>query len=152
MQIYLEFEYRRGNCSECGVRQEAIPWLSSSHRSTKRFAQAIGRQCREMSVTRVAEMNQLSWHQVHRLETEYMEYLLKKHPPSKKLRAIGVDEVSIRKGHSYAIVVADLDQGRPIWMGSTGRAEEDMDAFFDEMGQKRSNRIQIAVMDMWKPF
>ncbi len=27
-----------------------------------------------------------------------------------------------------------------------------MDAFFDEMGQKRSRRIQLAVMDMWKPF
>ena len=152
MQIYLEFEYRRGNCPECGVRYEEIPWLSSSHRSTKRFAQAIGRQCREMSVARVAEMNQLSWGQVRRLETDYMEEILKKHPPSKKLCAIGIDEVSIKKGHSYAIVVADLDQRRPIWLGSTGRAEEDLDVFFDEIGQKRSNRIQLAVMDMWKPF
>ena len=83
---------------------------------------------------------------------DYMEDLLEKHPPSKKLRAIGIDEVSIRKGHSYAIVVADLDQERPIWIGSEGRAEEQMDAFFEEIGVERSRRIRLAVMDMWKPF
>ena len=97
-------------------------------------------------------MHQLSWGQVRRLEMDYMEKLMKEHPPSKRLRAIGIDEVSIKKGHSYAIVVADLDQGRPIWMGSDGRAEEHMDAFFKEIGAERSRRIRLAVMDMWKPF
>ena len=153
MRIYLEFEYRRVDCSVCGgVKQEKIPWLSSSRRCTQRFAQAVGRQCREMSVARVAEMHQLSWGQVRRLEMDYMEELVKKHPPSKRLRAIGVDEISIRKGHSYAIVVADLDQERPIWMGRDGRSEEDMDVFFKEMGSKRCRGIRLAVMDMWKPF
>lgn len=152
MRIYLEFEYRRVECCECGVRQETIPWLSSSRRCTGRFARAISRECREMSVDRVAEMHQLSWGQVRRLEMDYMEKLQEEHPPSKRLRAIGVDEISIKKGQSYAIVVADLDQKRPIWMGSEGRAEEHMDVFFHEMGLGRSGRIRLAVMDMWKPF
>lgn len=130
-----------------------IPWLSSSGHSTRRFAQAIGRQCREMSIDRVAEMHQLSWGQVRRLEMEYMQNLLAKHPPSKRLRAIGIDEVSVRKGHIYAIVVADLDQKRPIWMSKKlGRSEEDMDVFFQNMGLKRCKGIRLAVMDMWKPF
>lgn len=105
-----------------------------------------------MSVARVAEMHQLSWGQVRRLEEAYMEELLAKHPPSQRLKAIGVDEVSIRKRHSYAIVVADLDQERPIWIGGTGRDQEHMDAFFEGLGQERSRRIRLAVMDMWKPF
>jgi transposase len=64
-----------------------------------------------------------------------------------------MDEVSIRKGQSYAIVVADLDRQRPIWMSeSPGRKEEDMDRFFHEHGPGRSRRIKLAVMDMWKPF
>ena len=32
-------------------------------------------------------------------------------------RAIGIDEISIRKGHSHRIVVSDLDRRRAIWFG-----------------------------------
>ena len=82
-----------------------------------------------------------------------MQDLLEKHPVPQHLEAIGVDEISIRKGHSYAIVVADLKRRRPIWMSEAlGRSEEDMDVFYKEMGAKRSKSIQLGVMDMWKPF
>jgi hypothetical protein len=30
---------------------------------------------------------------------------------------IGIDEIAIRKGHTYRIVVSDLRRGRPIWFG-----------------------------------
>lgn len=153
MRVYLEFEYRRVLCRRCqAVKRETLAWLASSKRFTERFEQAIGRQCREMSVARVAEMNRLSWDQVRRIEKGYMRNLLAKHPPSENLRAIGVDEVSIRKGHSYAIVVADLDQRRPIWIGGEGRKEKDMDLFFKEIGPDASKGITLAVMDMWRPF
>jgi transposase len=36
-------------------------------------------------------------------------------PPGPKV--IGIDEVSIRKGHAYRIVVSDLERRRPIWFG-----------------------------------
>ena len=42
-----------------------------------------------------------------------MRRLLEQHPPSEQLRTIGIDEISISKGHTYAIVVADLDKKRP---------------------------------------
>jgi transposase len=135
------------------VRQEFIPWLSNSKRVTQRFAREIGRMCREMSVARVAAMHNLTWGQVRRLEMTYMKELVDKHPPSRQLRAIGIDEASIKKGHRYAIVVADMDQQRPIWMSTTlGRDKEQMDVFFKELGDKQCKKIQIAVMDMWKPF
>ena len=135
------------------MKQEWVPWLSNSRRATKRFAQTIGRECREMTISRVAEMHQMTWDQVRALEMEYMEELIKRHPVPQKLDAIGVDEISIRKGHNYAIVVADLKRQRPIWVSKDlGRDEEHMDRFFDEMGKKRSASIKLAVMDMWKPF
>jgi len=33
---------------------------------------------------------------------------------------MGIDEIAIRKGHAYRIVVSDLDRGRPIWFGGKG--------------------------------
>jgi transposase len=140
-------------CPDCGVRQENLDWLADNPRFTKGFAQAVGRQARKMPLTDVARFHRLSWGAARRLEEAYMEDLLAKHPSPKRLRAIGMDEVSIRKGHSYAITVADLDRQRPIWMSeSPGRKEEDIDKFFVELGAKRAARIKLAVMDMWKPF
>src|SRR6202790_3024595 len=67
-------------------------------------------------------------------------------------RAIGIDEISVRKGHSYRIVVSDLVRKRPIWFGGEDRSEASMAAFYDWLGLKKSRKIKLAVMDMWKPF
>lgn len=152
-RIYLAFEYRRVACPHCrAVKRETLSMLARSARFTQRFEDRIGQLCREMTIKRVAELNHLSWDQVWRMEKGYMRRLLEQHPPSEQLRAIGVDEVSIRKGHTYAIVVADLDQRRPIWLDGQGRTEQDLKRFFDAMGPERCRTIEIAVMDMWKPF
>ena len=65
---------------------------------------------------------------------------------------IGIDEISVRKGHTYRIVVSDLVRGRPIWFGGKDRSEASMAQFFAWLGEKKSARIRLAVMDMWKPF
>ena len=134
------------------MKRETLAMLAKSARFTQRFEDHIGQLCREMTIKRVAELNHLSWDQVCRMEKSYLRRLLERHPPSEHLRAIGIDEISIRKGHTYAIVVADLDQRRPIWLGGQGRTEQDMNLFFDTMGTKRCETIDLAVMDMWKPF
>ena len=58
-------------------------------------------------------------------------------------RAIGVDEISIRKGHNYRVIVSDLDQRRPIWVGGEGRKEEDLDEFYEFVGKKRCNLYHL---------
>ena len=134
------------------MKRETLSMLAKSARFTQRFEDRIGQLCREMTVKRVAELNNLSWDQVWRMEKCYMRRLLEQHPASKQLRAIGIDEISIRKGHTYVIVVADLDQRQPIWLGGQGRTVQDLQLFFDTMGTERCNAIELAVMDMWKPF
>jgi transposase len=151
--IYLEFEYRRVWCPRCkAVKQERLIWLADSSRFTQRLEDKIGRQCRDMAIKQVAENNGLSWDQVRRIEMAYMRRLLAANPIPDKVRAIGVDEVSIHKGQSYVIVVADLEQQRPIWIGEEGRKEDDFKPFFKALGRRRCRGIELAVMDMWKPF
>lgn len=134
------------------MKKETLAWLASGGRFTQRFEDEVGRLCREMSIKRVAEIYHLNWDQVQRMEKTYMRRLLATAPIAETIRAIGVDEISVRKGHTYQIVVADLDQQRPIWMGGEGRTEEDFNLFFKEIGVSRCATIKIAVMDMWKPF
>ena len=61
---------------------------------------------------------------------------------------IGIDEVSVCKGHEYRIIVSDLEQKRPIWFGGKDRSEESMQEFYDWLGKKKSKGIRLAVMDM----
>ncbi len=63
-----------------------------------------------------------------------------------------MDEIAIRKGHIYRIVVSDLGKERPIWFGGIDRSEESMNLFYDELGPVKSGRIRLALMDMWKAF
>ena len=99
----------------------------------------------------VAEMERLRHGTVKALDTLYMqEQVDRAGLPAP--RAIGVDEISIRKGHNYRVIVSDLERARPIWVGGEGRKETDIDLFFKALGGKKSARIKLAAMDMWKPF
>ena len=92
----------------------------------------------------------LDWHTVKALDQQYMEAQLKRAgTPSPQV--IGIDQIAIRKGHTYRIVVSDLLRGRPIWFGGKDRSEASMGEFYARLGTK-SARIRLAVMDMWKPF
>jgi transposase len=133
------------------VKRERLDWLAENPSYTKRFAFFIGKRCRSSSIRDVADEHLLDWHTVKELEMQYMrEQIRRAGKPRPKV--IGVDEISIRKGHTYRIVVSDLERRRPIWFGGKDRSEESMDEFFAFLGKKRSKKIRLAVMDMWKAF
>ena len=151
-RIYLEVELRRVWCRRCGaVKQEKLPWLADSPFYTKRFAFFVGRRCRTATISEVARELHRDWRAVKELDKQYMQEPLRRiGTPGPK--AIGVDEISIRKGHTYRIVVSDLIRHRPIWFGGEDRSEASMALFYDWLGDKKSRGVRLAVMDMWKPF
>ena len=151
-RIYLEVELRRVACRRCGtVKQERLDFLADNPFYTKRFAFWVGRRCRASTIQDVARETHLNWKTVKALETQYMtEQLRRVGTPGPRI--IGLDEVSIRKGHTYRIVVTDLVRQRPIWFGGEDRSEASLDAFFAWLGPRKSARIRLAVMDMWRAF
>jgi len=151
-RVLLEFDVRRVACRACDkVKQERIPFLADNPFYTKRFAFYVGERCRSSTIRDVARELHLDWHTVKELEKQYMrEQLRRAGMPGPKI--IGIDEVSIRKGHTYRIVVSDLVRRRPIWFGGKDRSEASMDEFFKWLGAKKSAGIRLAVMDMWRAF
>ena len=125
--------------------------MASNPFYTQRFAWYVGRRCREATIRDVARELRLDWKTVKSLEKEYMrEQLRRAGTPGPK--AIGIDEISIRKGHTYRIVVSDLIRKRPIWFGGVDRSQASMDRFYQSLGAKKTRGIRLAVMDMWKAF
>ena len=148
----MEIEVRRVHCRVCGkVKREQLDFLADNPFYTKRFSHYVGRRCRQGTIKDIALELQLDWDTVKSLEMQYMRaQLANAGTPGPK--AIGIDEISIRKGHTYRIVVSDLIRRRPIWFGGCDRSEASMAMFYEWLGEKRSAQIRLAVMDMWKPF
>ena len=151
-RIYLGIEVRRVRCRTCNaVKREKLDFLADNPFYTKRFAWFVGRRCRASCISDVAKELDLSWRTVKELEMQYMQVQLQRTgTPGPK--AIGIDEISIKKGHTYRIVVSDLIRKRPIWFGGDDRSEASMLEFYDWLGPQKTKGIRLAVMDMWKPF
>lgn len=136
-------------CSK--VKIEKLDWISDNPFYTKRLAFYVGRRCRSSSIKDVAKELHLDWKTVKDLEKQYMQEQLR---CSGKIRpkVIGIDEMAVRKGHKYRIVVSDLEKCIPIWFGGKDRSEESLAEFYNHIGEKASKNIRLAVMDMWKAF
>jgi len=150
--VYIELEIQRVYCLSCNkVKQEKLAFLADNPFYTKRFAFYVGKRCGTQAIKDVARELHLDWKTVKELEKQYMrEKLRRAGKPSPKV--IGIDEISIRKGHIYRIVVSDLERKRAIWFGGKGRSEDSMNLFYEELGLQKTREIRLAVMDMWKAF
>ena len=151
-RIFLDIEVRRVLCKSCGhVKRERLDFLADNPFYTKRFAYYVGwrisllyqafayylRRCRQATIKDIAEELRLHWETIKTLEKQYMRAQLAR-VGAPRPKAIGIDEISIRKGHTYRIVVSDLIRGRPIWFGGEDRKEASMALFYDRLGEKRT--------------
>jgi transposase len=150
--VYLEIEVRRVQCKRCGkVKREPLAFLAGNPFYTKRFAYYVGRRCRSGTIKDIAQELKLDWDTVKALEKQYMAAQLTQ-AGTPRPKVIGIDEISIRKGHTYRIVVSDLLRGRPIWFGGKDRSEGSLGQCYAWLGKRKAAVIRLSVMDMWKPF
>jgi len=151
-RIYLEFELRRVYYRSCqAVKTERLGFLADRPFYTRRFAHYVGRRCAKETIKDVAQELHLDWDSVKELDKQSMRaQLARVGTPGPKV--IGIDEISIRKGLTYRIVVIDLVRGRAIWFGGSDRSEASMNAFYARLGEKKARGIRLAVKDMWRPF
>jgi transposase len=151
-RVDLEVEVRRVWCHNCGaVKQEKLPWGAAKPFYPKRFAFFGGRRCRTATRQDIAREVRLDWRTVKELDKhDLREQLRRTGTPGPKL--LGVDEIAMRKGHTYRLVVSALARRRAIGFGGTERSEASRDLFYAWLGTKKSPRSRLAVLEMWKPF
>ena len=115
--MFLDLDVRRLACRNCqAVKRERLECLADNPRYTKRFAFYVGKRCRSASIKDIADELDLDWHTVKDLEKQYMGAQLRRAgTPGPKV--LGIDEISIRKRHTFRIVVSDLERRGPIWFG-----------------------------------
>lgn len=151
LPLKLRYRPRRVECPRCGVHVEDFPWAESWARVTTALSNAVAVLARELSWKGTAREYGLNWKSVATIVKRAVQYGLKhrKRPP---VHAIGIDEVSRRKGQVYLTVVYDLERRVLLWVGDD-RTEEAVRPFFTkEMGKRRCQTLQVVCMDMWAAY
>lgn len=141
---------RRLACPDCGPKLEALSWLHPYARVTRRLAESVARLCAVASIKHVAEHFKLGWHQVKEIDKQQL--LLQLGPVDLSgVTQIALDEFAIHKGQSYATVIAEPATRRILYVAK-GRERASIRPFFEQLGPDGCERIEAAVMDMWRPF
>ena len=99
----------------------------------------------QMAKTPIAALLRIGWDSVGRI----VQRVVADHLDERRLTglvAIGVDEISWRRGQRYLTSVADHRNGRIVWC-APGRNAATLQAFFDLLGD-RKNSIAAVSIDM----
>lgn len=148
--LVIEYWPWRVRCPRCGIRTEKVPWAEPRCRITRRLAQAVALMAKDRSWQKTAAFFGLNWKTVTAVVKRAVARGLTKRK-LKTIRVIGIDEVSRKKGHHYLTLVYDLARGQLLWVGEE-RKEETLEQFFAWLGKRRSRNLEVACMDMWKPY
>lgn len=147
-RCFLQAEICRIDCRRCGrVRTEEVPWARPGARHTKDFQDVVCWLAKRVDKTTITKLLRVSWEAVAKIVTDVVTETISD-TRLDNLYRIGVDEVSYRKGHRYLTVVADHDRkGAVVWVGE-GKDHATLEAFYDELGPKRTARLQAISLDM----
>jgi transposase len=113
-KVYLKYRICRLRCPAHGVITEAVSWAEPGGRFTRDFENLVAWTARTMDKTAVTRLLHISWVTVGRIVERVVLRKLNQDRLN-ELYAIGVDEVSYRKGHKYLTIIADHLSGEAIF-------------------------------------
>lgn len=144
-QCFIECRLPRVWCLDCGAQFEAVPWARHGSRYTRDFEDVVAWLAQQMAKTPIAGLLRIAWDSVGRI----LERVLADHLDERRLEgliAIGVDEISYRRGQRYLTSVADHASGSIVWC-APGRNAQTLQVFFDLLGE-RKHTIRAVSIDM----
>jgi transposase len=150
-RVWIGCRYRRVYCRHCGgYRVEDLRFFEPYQRVTLRLARYIHALCKVLTVRQVATHLGLDWKTVKQVDRTFLE-ATHGQTDYTGLRLLAVDEVAVRKGHSYMTVVLDYETGRVLWLGRE-RTAQTLQAFFGGMSAEQKQAVEAIAMDMWDPY
>jgi transposase len=147
---WILYQPRRVSCPGCGIRVEKIPWGLGKCPLSLPLVVVTAVWAKLLPWETVGGILGVHWNTVKAAVDAVVRYGLEKRDLEGVL-AIGIDEISRKRGHRYMTNVYDLGGMRLIWTGE-GREEATLDRFFAEMGEGFTAKLKGICCDMWSPY
>lgn len=149
--VFAMVKMRRFFCRNCGrTRFENLGIADKKKHYTHTLEKYVMELCARMTIRDVAEHLGLNWRTVKEIDRKRLRRNLPRDEDLRKIRFLGIDEVSVRKGHRYLTTVVDLETGRVVYVGE-GRRVESLAPFLRRLKRIGVRPTAIA-LDMWKPY
>ena len=142
-EAWLHADVPRVKCGSCGKTTQAeVPWAREGSGFTMLFEALALSLCQGLPVLQAAKMLRVRDKQLWRRIEHYVEQARAKQDMS-KVRLVGIDETSLRKGHNYVCVVHDLE-GKRLLFATPGKDHETVEAFAADLQAHGGDRTAIA--------
>jgi len=149
---FIHFPSRRFDCHRCGKPfTEELPWLESNRRESTAYELHIYGECQHSDQAAVAEKEHLHPETVKGIFLRWAKRA-EKQRQQWMVRCLGVDEISLRKGHQqFALVLSDLERHCVIAV-LPERSQEAFEKWLDCLSEAERRAIRVVAMDMWGPY
>jgi len=149
-QSFLQLQLHRLKCVDCDkLWWPQLPFMIGKHRYTRSFALTALGLLRFGTIKDVANYLGVGWDTIKQIHKSKLQNLYKKRPIH-KIKYLGIDEFSLRKGHNYMTIFIDLQTGRIIY-AVEGRSANDIQAFLKIIA-KKATKIKAVSMDMSRSY
>ena len=152
-EVWLHLRLPQFVCPRCERYFMAAPeWIMPGKSYTRRQAKWIFELCAKQPFTEVAALVNLSHKTVERLYYAWAEAHLDMAERYRRVRRLGIDEISHRKGKKdYVCVLTDLDRGTQLDV-LADRKKKTLQAHFEQLGANFCNQIEVVACDIWRPY
>lgn len=148
---YLHARVPRIKCKEHGVKIVNLPWTRSNTGFTLHFETLIVALCKEMTPSAVADLTNIHADSVWRILGHYVDEAREKVDLS-KLDTVGIDEISVKKGHQYITLFYDIKGSRVIHI-EEGKKMDVFKGLKTTLSKKIDpKQIKHISMDMYPAF
>jgi transposase len=153
MRTFVHFAQRRFECVVCGEPfTENLAWIDPKRRQTRAFEEYIYQRTQKTPRKHVALQEGLSESTVKDIFKKWAKEQTRHQSDRRRVRVLGVDEISVRKGHrQYALVLSDLER-RCVIDVLPNRKRDTFEAWLDNLSEEEHKAIRVVSMDMWKPY
>ena len=146
-RVELVASMPRVDCPECGVVVARVPWAEPGSRFTKDFEAECAWLMGVANQKTVSGFLHVAWRTAGDIAHRVADRLRTAMPsPFDGLTAIGVDETSHRKGHTYITVVVDHERHRVVW-AHDGYGRDVFDLFFQQLTEEQKASIRVVTGD-----
>ena len=152
MRTVVHFSQRRFDCEVCGKPfTENLAWIDPKRRQTRAYEAYIYQRVQKTPRKHVALQEGLSESTVLDIFKKWAKRATRQ-PRRRRIRVLGVDEISLRKRHKqYALVLSDLER-RVVIAVLPNRQKDTLEQWLDELTEEERRAIKVVSMDMWRPY
>jgi transposase len=147
-KCFIHMRTPRTKCPDCGERLWIPPWTRKHSGFTILFEAFVMALVKEMPVSSIGELVDEHDTRIWRIVRGHVDraYADKDFSSTSKL---GCDETSVRKGHNYVTVFADMDSGNVLF-ATKGRDSGTIAVFSEELRKHNAcpNQINEITIDM----